>query len=118
MFVVTVLTTLGGPVVKWVCWPGRAFDPVAWRDAGADYQDNARQPMADRMVARQTLIGKTRDEVIQMLGEPESPVVFDTRQMYYRLGYERWGFLEPDFEYLHLQFGPDGRVCDALIHVP
>ena len=57
-------------VAIWQTWyPGRAFDPAVWRDEALIPQ-GIRLGMADRLLARGTLLGKTRAEVVEMLGEP------------------------------------------------
>jgi hypothetical protein len=70
-----IAVLLAGVVLS-VTWrvrnPGHAFDPVAWRDA-ALVEQGIRLSMADRLVARDALRGKTRMEVIEMLGEPTVP---------------------------------------------
>ncbi len=43
--------------------------------------------MADRLVARGTLIGKTRAEAVELLGEPPQTGYFTDRDLVYWLGY-------------------------------
>jgi hypothetical protein len=70
--------------------------------------------MADRLVARRVLIGKTRAEVIELLCEPPPTTYFRDRSMVYWLGPER-GFISVDSEWLVLQLAVDGRVVDSRI---
>lgn len=102
-------------VVWQVCFPGRAFDRALWLDESSMF-DDSRHDMAVRMLARGTLIGKTRPEVVEMLGEPvERGDVFYPEPpdlLVYKLGPNRPGFPVPamDSEWLSVILGPDGRV--------
>jgi hypothetical protein len=100
-------------MVWWVWFPGRAFDPVAWRDE-SQVQRGVRLGMADRLIARRTLLGKTRAEVVELLGEPPPTEYFADWDMVYWLGPER-GFISIDSEWLVLRLAEDGRVVDNLI---
>ena len=92
---------------------GRAFDPVAWRDE-FQVQQGVRLGMTDRLIARRTLLGKTRAEVIEMLGEPPPTGYFADWDLVYWLGPER-GFMSIDSEWLVLRLDEDGRVVDNRI---
>ena len=99
----------------WFVWasthPGRAFDPVAWKDP-VQVEQGVRLSMADRLVAWHTLAGKTREQVLDLLGEPASRRA--AGELIYYLGPER-GFISIDSEWLSLLFGPDGRVAHSFI---
>lgn len=98
--------------VVWVYrYPGRAFDPIAWSDAKR-VKRGVRLGMADRMVARDTLVGKSYEEVLQLLGKPD--YVAAANELTYYLGPER-GFISIDSEWLNLKLGPDGRVMRTYI---
>ena len=94
--------------------PGRELDPVAWSDE-AQVKQGVRQEMADRLLFRKALIGKTRDEVIELLGEPSPSNRYANRPiLVYWLGPERSLFsLDPEF--LILRLGEDGRVVHNRI---
>jgi hypothetical protein len=96
-----------------MCFPGRAFDPVAWQDK-SQVQQGVRLGMADRLIARRTLIGKTRAEVVELLGEPPHTGYFADWDMVYWLGPER-GFISIDSEWLVVRLAKDGRVVDNRI---
>ncbi len=93
---------------------GRPFDPKAWR-ADERVGDGVRQEMADRIVARQTLRGKSRAEVVDMLGEPPPHGNVTGWDMAYWLGLER-GFIRLDSEWLIIRLGQDGRVQECRIY--
>jgi hypothetical protein len=100
-------------VVKCAVLPGRAFDAALWSDE-RQIQDGVRLGMADRLLADGTLIGRTRAEVVAMLGEPPPTPYFNDWDLVYRLGMER-GYISIDSEWLVARLGPDGRVVQARI---
>lgn len=105
-------TTLVAVTGVWALWPiGRAFDRTVWLD---QRQERARLAMADRIVARRVLDGKTRAEVIAMLGEPPPTAYFPDWDFVYRLGMER-GFMGIDSEWLVVRLDSSGRAVDARI---
>jgi hypothetical protein len=99
--------------VRWVWFPGRAFDSIAWQDE-VQVQQGVRLEMADRLVARGTLVDKTRAEVVELLGEPTRTGHFADWDLVYWLGPER-GFISIDSEWLVLRLGVDRRVVDNRI---
>ncbi len=112
-------TTLVGVfllALVFVICPGRAFDPEVWHDESRRL-DRSRNAMADRMIAHGTLIGKTRDQVIEMLGPPVDREGFDRdfhSKLVYQLGPSR-SLLSVDYEWLTIQLGPDGRVAECWL---
>ncbi|MBV1857517.1 MAG: outer membrane protein assembly factor BamE, partial [Nannocystaceae bacterium] len=99
-----------GLVTVRTLFPGRAFDAVAWQ---ADADD--RGPMADRLVARGSLAGLTRGQVVDLLGEPPDTDYFRDWDLVYHLGMER-GLFSIDSEWLLLKLGPDGHVAEVRIN--
>jgi outer membrane protein assembly factor BamE (lipoprotein component of BamABCDE complex) len=77
-------------------------------------KQGVRLRMADRLIARQMLLGKTRGQVVEMLGEPTSTAYFRDWDMVYWLGPER-GFFRIDSEWLVLKLGANGRVVENRI---
>ena len=101
-------------LMVWRVWfPGREFDPAVWRDE-VQVQDGVRLGMADRLLARRSLLGRTRAEVVAVLGEPPPTGYFADWDMVYWLGLER-GWIRIDSEWLVLRLGKDGRVVDGRI---
>ena len=101
-------------IVKQVWFPGRAFDRTAWDDE-SQVQHGVRLGMADRLLARGKLMGNTRDEIVNLLGEPPATKYAEGWDVVYWLGPER-GFLSLDSEWLVLKPDGNGRVADAGIH--
>lgn len=105
---------LGAGARVWRVWfPGRPFDAAAWKDE-AQVEQGVRLGMADRLLARRTLLGKTRDEVVELLGEPPPTAYFANWHMGYWLGPER-SLFSIDSEWLVLRLAQDGRVVDTRI---
>jgi hypothetical protein len=105
-----IVILVAAPVAWKLRNPGRAFEPVVWQD-DADKGNGPRLDMADRLIARGTLFGKTRAEVVEMLGEPPKTGYFSDWDLVYWLGPER-GYFRIDSEWLLLKLGPDERVTD------
>ncbi len=98
--------------VEQAWFPGRRFDPGVWRDE-ASLTNGARHDMAVRLESRGTLIGKSREEVVEMLGEPRRRLRDRTRDpdgpdLLYQLG--SLSALGPDMEWFAVRLGADGRV--------
>jgi hypothetical protein len=108
-----VVAVAAGVVIWGIWFPGRAFDPVAWQDE-AQIRQEVRLGMADRLVAQGTIHGKTRAEVVEMLGEPPQTEYFREWDLVYWLGPER-GFIRIDSEWLVIRLSPDGRVSEYRI---
>jgi hypothetical protein len=70
--------------------------------------------MADRLIARDTLRGTSRLEVVEMLGEPPATGYFRNWDLVYWLGPER-GFLGIDSEWLVVRLDMQGRVTEYRI---
>ena len=115
--VATVATIIATAVtvmsVSRMWFPGRPFDAAGWQD-DANVGSGIRQAIADRLLARRALIGKTRTEVVDLLGEPPPTEYFSDWDLVYWLGFER-GFFGNDSEWLVLQFDAGHRVADARL---
>ncbi len=70
--------------------------------------------MADRLVAQRTLRGKTRVEVVALLGEPPPTEYFRNWDLVYWLGPER-ALFSIDCEWLVFRLDQTGRVADYRI---
>ena len=68
--------------------------------------------MADRLVAWRTLLGKTRQQALDLLGKPSDEGYFRDWDLVYWLGPER-GFISIDSEWLVVRLGKDDRVIDC-----
>jgi len=70
--------------------------------------------MADWLLLSRSLIGKTRAQVVEDLGEPPPTDYFRDWSLVYNLGSER-GFISIDSEWLVIRIGNDSRVVEARI---
>ena len=114
-----IAIVLGGGVVLLmiavgqVWYVGRPFDQSVWRDSSVNNTVSRRQ-MAERMLARRTLLEKSRDEVVAMLGRPSQEGYFTTWDLVYLLGPEKGPF-GIDSEWLVVTLGESGQVSEASI---
>ena len=91
----------------------RSFDADAWARREQAH-DHVAEEIADGLLAKTTLRGMARAEVIRMLGMPTETSKFKEWDFVYWLGPER-GFMSIDSEWLVIRLGPDGRVADYRI---
>jgi hypothetical protein len=91
------------------------FDSPGWKTAVApDASHNSiRLRMADSFLATQQPVGKSRDQIVQLLGEPDDTPYFREYDMVYYLGPERGPF-PVDSEWLVLNLS-DGVVSEAKL---
>ena len=97
------------------CWGHRGFDRAKWTDSALVYSRTApRECMVDNLLKRHPLVGKTRAEVVSLLGEPRKTSYFSEYDLVYWLGPER-SWIAIDSLWLVLRLGPDGRVTEARL---
>lgn len=87
------------------------LDTSGWQDP---QNAQARFALADRLLADRALIGRTRAEVVALLGEPPPTGYFREWDLVYHLGPERT-WMSIDSEWLVLRLAADGRVTDARL---
>ena len=109
LFASTVIAMLA---LERVWFADREFDAAVWRDE-AQVRRGVRSKMADWLLARGMLLGKTRAEVVELLGEPPPTEYFADWDMVYWLGLERgYGI---DSEWLVLRVDSEGRIAENHI---
>ena len=87
------------------------FDSAKWK---AGNEDEIRIRMVDSLLRKYEITGKSRAEVVDILGEPDKTGYFRDYDMVYRLGMER-GFISIDSEWLVLKFGTNNAVTEYRI---
>lgn len=93
----------------------RSFASSIWKD-----EETARKPpyprlrMVDDLLSNEKLIGKTRQEVIVLLGEPMKTEYFNEYDLVYWLGPER-NFISIDSEWLVMKLDSSGKVSECLL---
>jgi hypothetical protein len=90
------------------------FDAARWATADPDDPRHTRSRIADWMLENGTLSGKTREEVVSLLGKPLPPGSFRDYEFAYNLGRER-SLASVDNEMLVIRFDSKGRVSEASI---
>src|SRR4051794_40400996 len=98
MLAVAVVGTVSWIALRVMWNVARPFDREGWNELGST-GGTPRLEMADRLIARGALLGKTRKQVVQLLGDPPATPYFRRFDMVYRLGDER-GFMSIDSEWL------------------
>lgn len=102
-----------------VLWSPLPF-VTAWWEPGevswAAYDDplNTRARMADGLKIGGGLAGKTRAEVVALLGEPPPTTYFAEYDLVYLLGDSR-ELMSLDSEWLVARLGADGRVTEVRV---
>ena len=108
-----VAATLLIAIVKCSFFAGRDFEQRSWY-ADSDGKDGVRHAMGLRLAQRQTLVGKGRAEVVELLGEPITWCEFTGWDLVYDLGPAR-GFLAFFSDFLVVKLGPSGAVVASRI---
>lgn len=92
----------------------KKFESLAWKEAGErSAEPYIRLEMADDLIASQSLLNKTKDEVIVLLGKPENGY-FKAYDLVYWLGPER-SWLSIDSEWLVIKLDEKGQVKNYLL---
>ncbi|OAS18658.1 hypothetical protein [Paenibacillus oryzisoli] len=88
-----------------------AFDQDTWVEAKDNGSWRPRQKMAQYLIEQQTLIGKDRNEVIQLLGKPEAYENVPSNEMYYTIDLYYGLDIDPArIEYLIFSLDSNNRV--------
>lgn len=88
----------------------KKFDSEIWlANAGNEEKDNPRAEMISELIDEVLKVGMTRDEVIKLLGPPDS--TRDTRELY-DIGRSPWGV---DLEYLAIDYEDDKLVLAFML---
>ncbi len=88
----------------------RAFDSASWKASlTLNNSDALRQRMVDDLLKSGVVIGKNRDEIVQLLGAPPKTDYFSNFDFVYWLEPERGSFAI-DSEWLVIKVGQSGRA--------
>jgi len=110
--VVVGLSTLAA-VHYWKTRP-LPFDRAVWNAEAEGIDDFRRHRMADWLLKQQRLLGKSRAEIVSMLGDPTETSHFREYDLVYVLGNER-GWMSIDSEWLLMKLDGSGKVSMAEI---
>lgn len=107
---ISFFTDMGYDVVKE--WLNRMpFDSAKWK---AGNENDIRIRMVDSLLRKNELNGKTRAEILALLGEPDNTGYFRDYDLVYRLGAER-GFISIDSEWLVFRLDTNDMVKECRI---
>ena len=90
----------------------RRFTPARWNDSTLAFGPGAiRGCVVDDLLRREKLRGRTRAEIVALLGEPPRTDYFRDYDLVYWLGPER-GMMSIDSEWLVFRLDSTGRVIE------
>jgi hypothetical protein len=93
------------------------FERAGWLRARQEENWSVRSRMARDLVSRSVLIGQSRDQLIERLGDPESYSDATDRQLYYLIR-EDWDWIDPvRVDHLLISIDQNGQAADARIDV-
>ena len=87
------------------------FDSAKWK---AGQENDIRIRMVDSLLHNYELRGKTRAEILALLGKPDNTGYFREYDLVYRLGAER-GFISIDSEWLVFRLDTNDTVKECTI---
>ena len=87
------------------------FDTAKWKSGK---ENDIRIRMVDSLLRKYELSGKTRSEILALLGEADNTGYFRDYDLVYRLGAER-GFISIDSEWLVFRLGTNYTVKEYRI---
>ncbi len=92
------------------------FDAEVWRATRSeDSHDSVRLRMVDDFLATHTPVGKSREDIVVLLGEPDDTTYFSNFDLVYHLGLERDSAFPIDSEWLVMRLDRNGLVTEALL---
>ncbi|MBD2096142.1 hypothetical protein H6F90_13445 [Trichocoleus sp. FACHB-591] len=90
----------------------KRFESADWQERSQSHSPAAvRGCMVDDLLKRHTLVGKSRSEVIALLGQPDTTDYFQDCDLVYWLGPEQ-GLMSIDSEWLIIRLDAQGRVSN------
>jgi hypothetical protein len=93
----------------------KAFEARVWKDRLAiEKSPYPRLRMVDDLLGKQNFLGRTRQDVTDLLGEPDKTDYFKEYDLTYWLGPER-GFFRIDSEWLVLKVNSEEKVTECRI---
>ena len=93
----------------------RRFTPALWQDRAASQLPGAiRGCLVDDLIAHAPIRGRSRADIVALLGEPSKTDYFKDYDLVYWLGPER-GLISIDSEWLVIRLDSLGRVSDVRL---
>lgn len=102
-------------LVVWQARAGTQFTRAGWQDTALAYgPPYIRQQMLDDLLDEHRLAGRSRADVVRLLGEPLRTGYFRDWDLVYWLGPER-GLMSVDSEWLVLRLDQEDRVMEYRV---
>lgn len=99
------------------CQSKEPFDSSKWKEKGLDWQiTDVREAMVDDLIASNTLIGMPENEIVQILGMPES---YDESEMIYVIREKYGADIDPEYiSKLRIELDEQARAtkCHIITH--
>jgi hypothetical protein len=93
------------------------FERTRWLQARKEADSRVLTRMAKDLVDHDALLGQSRSQLVELLGEPERYADATDRQMYYLIR-EDWDWIDPvRRDHLLISTDGNGRAVDARIDV-
>ena len=78
-----------------------SFNSNTWKNTPATHSlDSMRLRMADDFLKTYRVLGKSKEEIVALIGEPDQTEYFKTRDMVYMLGEETESYFAIDSQWL------------------
>lgn len=91
------------------------FDKNQWIDAKDSGKWSIRKRMADDLIENKTLIGKTKSEIVQLLGDPKSFSDIPNDQLYYSIELDYGMDIDPvKIEYFIVTLNSESQVIEVI----
>lgn len=113
IFIISFFALLGVGLVIYLDSTKIRFDSFQWKQSGQLNQVSyPRLQMADNLIRDRTLYGKTKEQIIELLGKPSDSGYFKDYDLVYWLGPSR-DWLSVDSEWLLIKLDTSERVIQS-----
>jgi len=110
--VLHTLTIAAGYVTNYL--PVRLFDSAEWKAHPEPWSDGYRLSMVNALLLTHDLKSMTREEIVDLLGEPRRTMYFYDWDLVYILGPQR-GLFQIDSEWLVIRVAPGEKATEYAI---
>ena len=94
----------------------KEFDSNLWKNTPAEHSlDSMRLRMVDDFIQKYDLVGMSRDQIVQLLGDPDETNYFNAYDMVYMLGQETESYTAIDSQWLLFDLSDSGEVTSYAI---
>ena len=87
------------------------FDSTIWKNSPAEFSlESMRLRMVDDFLDEYDVAGMSRDQIVELLGEPDDTGYFKSYEMVYMLGQETESYFAIDSQWLLFDINESGQV--------